>query len=114
MATCLVIFWLARMSQGPRLYISQIQQGDSSAAGESEFVVCDESPNRVAAKLAVRNPGQTLQATALVHEAYAQLAGVGNGKHWIALWSDFDSAAEADSPHVVGIGMRTRVRSRNE
>jgi RNA polymerase sigma factor (TIGR02999 family) len=55
--------------------LSQIEQGDPSAAEQLLPLVYDELRKLAAAKLADEKPGQTLQATALVHEAYMRLAG---------------------------------------
>src|SRR5438132_5440150 len=55
--------------------LSQIEQGDSAAAEQLLPLVCDELRKLAAAKLAQEKPGQTLQATALVHEAYLRLVG---------------------------------------
>jgi RNA polymerase sigma factor (TIGR02999 family) len=56
--------------------LSAIDQGDSSAANQLLPLVYDELRKLAAQKLAHENPGQTLQATALVHEAYIRLVGV--------------------------------------
>src|SRR5262245_38200531 len=53
--------------------LSQIEAGDPSAAGQLLPLVYDELRELAAAKLAHERPGQTLQATALVHEAYLRL-----------------------------------------
>src|SRR5262245_33369812 len=55
--------------------LTQIEQGDSRAADQLLPLVYDELRRLAAAKLARENPGQTLQATALVHEAYVRLVG---------------------------------------
>ena len=55
--------------------LSQIESGDPSAAEKLLPLVYDELRNLAAAKLAFEKPGQTLQATALVHEAYMRLVG---------------------------------------
>ncbi len=55
--------------------LAQIEQGDSQAAEQLLPLVYDELRRLAAAKLAHENPGQTLQATALVHEAYLRLVG---------------------------------------
>ena len=57
--------------------LSQIESGDPSAAEQLVPLVYDELRKLAAAKLAQEKPGQTLQATALVHEAYLRLVGVG-------------------------------------
>src|SRR6478736_6446800 len=53
--------------------LSQIEQGDPQAAEKLLPLVYDELRKLAAAKMAQENPGQTLQATALVHEAYVRL-----------------------------------------
>jgi DNA-directed RNA polymerase specialized sigma24 family protein len=55
--------------------LSQIEQGDPSATEKLLPLVYDELRKLAAAKLAQERPGQTLQATALVHEAYLRLVG---------------------------------------
>ncbi|MCI0357756.1 MAG: ECF-type sigma factor [Planctomycetaceae bacterium] len=55
--------------------LSQIESGDPSAAEQLLPLVYDELRKLAAARLAHENPGQTLQATALVHEAYLRLVG---------------------------------------
>ena len=57
--------------------LSQIEQGDPQAAEQLLPLVYDELRKLAAAKLAQEKPGQTLQATALVHEAYLRLVGSG-------------------------------------
>lgn len=56
--------------------LSRIEQGDPSAAEHLLPLVYDELRKLAAAKLAHEKPGQTLQATALVHEAYVRLVDV--------------------------------------
>jgi hypothetical protein len=56
--------------------LSQIEQGDPQAAEQLLPLVYDELRRLAAAKLAREKPGQTLQATALVHEAYLRLVDV--------------------------------------
>jgi len=68
---------IAGMSDVTRI-LSQIEQGDPAAAEQLLPLVYDELRNLAAAKLAHEKPGQTLQATALVHEAYLRLVGVRN------------------------------------
>ncbi|MCO6043187.1 ECF-type sigma factor [Aeoliella sp. ICT_H6.2] len=62
--------------------LSQIEQGDPSAAEELLPLVYEELRNLAAAKLAHEKPGQTLQATALVHEAYLRLTGRNTNECW--------------------------------
>ena len=56
-------------------FLSAIEQGDPQAAEQLLPLVYDELRQLAAAKLAQENPGQTLEATALVHEAYLRLIG---------------------------------------
>jgi hypothetical protein len=62
--------------------LSRLELGDSGAADELLPLVYDELRRLAAAKLAQEKPGQTLQATALVHEAYLRLAGNKADKAW--------------------------------
>jgi len=67
--------------------LSQIESGDPQAAEQLLPLVYDELRKLAAAKLAHEKPGQTLQATALVHEAYLRLAGnqqFANRRHFFA------------------------------
>jgi RNA polymerase sigma factor (TIGR02999 family) len=72
-----------------------IGQGDPHAAGQLLPLVYDELRKLAAAKLAHERPGQTLQATALVHEAYLRLVGEGEGPRWDSRGHFFAAAAEA-------------------
>jgi len=56
--------------------LSRIESGDPSAAEKLLPLVYDELRKLAAAKLAFEKPGQTLQATALVHEAFLRLAAI--------------------------------------
>jgi len=69
--------------------------GDSRAAEDLLPLVYDELRRLAAAKLARENPGQTLQATALVHEAYLRLVGPDGGHAWNGRGHFFAAAAEA-------------------
>ena len=64
--------------------LSQIESGDPSAADQLLPLVYEELRKLAAAKLAHEKPGQTLQATALVHEAYLRLVDVENAQQWDA------------------------------
>ena len=75
--------------------LSAIEQGDPSAAEQLLPLVYDELRQLAAAKLAQERPGQTLQATALVHEAYLRLVDVGKAQHWNSRGHFFAAAAEA-------------------
>lgn len=75
--------------------LSKIEQGDPSAAEYLLPLVYEELRKLAAAKMANENPGQTLQATALVHEAYMRLVDVNKAKHWNSRGHFFGAAAEA-------------------
>jgi RNA polymerase sigma factor (TIGR02999 family) len=75
--------------------LSQIEQGDPQAAEQLLPLVYDELRKLAAAKLAQENPGQTLQATALVHEAYVRLVGGNENQSWDTRGHFFAAAAEA-------------------
>lgn len=85
---------LSDMSEITHL-LSQIQQGDPSAAREILPLVYDELRKLAALRLAHETPGQTLDATALVHEAYLRLVGVEKAQHWDSRGHFFAAAAEA-------------------
>ena len=75
--------------------LSQIEQGDPGAAEQLLPLVYDELRKLAAAKLSQENPGQTLQATALVHEAYLRLVDVEKVQHWDSRGHFFSAAAES-------------------
>ena len=75
--------------------LSQIEQGDAQAAEKLLPLVYDELRRLAAAKLAQETPGQTLQATALVHEAYVRLVGGEQAPPWNGRAHFFRAAAEA-------------------
>jgi RNA polymerase sigma factor (TIGR02999 family) len=75
--------------------LSQIESGDPSVADELLPLVYNELRHLAAAALAHEKPGQTLQATALVHEAYIRLVDVEKAQHWNSLGHFFGAAAEA-------------------
>ena len=75
--------------------LSQIESGDPSAAEKLLPLVYDELRNLAAAKLAFEKPGQTLQATALVHEAYMRLVGSETHRTYHDRSHFFASAASA-------------------
>jgi RNA polymerase sigma factor (TIGR02999 family) len=75
--------------------LSAIEQGDPSAAEQLLPLVYDELRKLAAAKMAQEKPGQTLQATALVHEAYLRLVDVEKAQHWNSRGHFFGAAAEA-------------------
>jgi RNA polymerase sigma factor (TIGR02999 family) len=75
--------------------LSQIEQGDPSAAEQLLPLVYEELRKLAAAKLANEKPGQTLQATALVHDAYLRLVDVEKAQHWNSRGHFFAAAAKA-------------------
>jgi len=75
--------------------LSRIEQGDPSAAEQLLPLVYDELRKLAAAKMANEKPGQTLQATALVHDAYIRLVDLDKAQHWNSRGHFFGAAAEA-------------------
>jgi RNA polymerase sigma factor (TIGR02999 family) len=75
--------------------LSRIESGDSAAAEELLPLVYDELRRMAAHKLSQESPGNTLQATALVHEAYLRLADVDSPQQWDSRGHFFAAAAEA-------------------
>ena len=75
--------------------LSAIEQGDPHAAEQLLPLVYDELRKLAAQKLAQEKPGQTLQATALVHEAYLRLVDVDKPQHWDGRKHFLAAAAEA-------------------
>src|SRR5262245_16594993 len=85
---------LGGMSDVTRI-LSAIEQGDPSAAEQLLPLVYAELHKLAAQKLAQEKPGQTLQATALVHEAYLRLVDVDQAQRWNSRGHFFAAAAEA-------------------
>jgi RNA polymerase sigma factor (TIGR02999 family) len=81
------------MSEVTRI-LSAIEQGDPAAAEQLLPLVYDEL-RKLAAKLAQEAPGQTLQATALVHEAYLRLVDVEQAQHFNSRGHFYAACAEA-------------------
>src|SRR5580765_5297924 len=75
--------------------LSSIEQGEPKAAEQLLPLVYDELRKLAARKLAQEKPGQTLEATALVHEAYLRLGGNGAEPHWNSRGHFFAAAAKA-------------------
>jgi RNA polymerase sigma factor (TIGR02999 family) len=82
------------MSEVTRI-LSAIEGGDPHAAEQLLPLVYDELRKLAAQKLAQEKPGQTLQATALVHEAYLRLVDVDKVQNWDSRGHFFAAAAEA-------------------
>jgi RNA polymerase sigma factor (TIGR02999 family) len=75
--------------------LKAIEQGDRQAADQLLPLVYEELRRLAARKLTSEAPGQTLQATALVHEAYLRLVGKGDEQRWDSRGHFFAAAAEA-------------------
>jgi RNA polymerase sigma factor (TIGR02999 family) len=75
--------------------LSAIERGDTCAAEQLLPIVYGELRRLAALRLAGEQPGQTLQATALVHEAYLRLVGGEQAQHWSGRGHFFAAAAEA-------------------
>src|SRR5262245_4864460 len=87
-------FTLQPMDNVTRI-LSAIEQGDAHAAEQLLPLVYDELRKLAAAKMAQETPGQTLQATALVHEAYLRLVDQDQVQSWDNRGHFFAAAAEA-------------------
>ena len=97
---------LSFMSDVTRI-LSAIEQGDAHAAEQLLPLVYDELRKLAAAKLAQERPGQTLQATALVHEAYLRLVG-NKPSPWSSRGHFFAAAAEAMRRILIDKALRKR------
>jgi RNA polymerase sigma factor (TIGR02999 family) len=75
--------------------LEELRQGDAHAADQLLPLIYDELRTLAAQKLAQERPGQTLQATALVHEAYIRLVEGELAQHWDSRGHFFAAAAEA-------------------
>jgi RNA polymerase sigma factor (TIGR02999 family) len=82
------------MSEVTRI-LTQINEGDPKAADQLLPLVYDQLRKLAAAKMAQEKPGHTLQATALVHEAYLRLVDVEHAQSWDSRGHFFAAAAEA-------------------
>ncbi len=88
--------------------LSAIEQGDPDAAEQLLPLIYEELRKLAAAKMAQEKPGQTLQATALVHEAYMRLVDVRKAEHWNSRGHFFAAAAEAMRRILVDAAKRKR------
>src|SRR5439155_12958939 len=93
----------------PRI-LAAIDQGDPRAAEQLLPLVYEELRRLAAQKLAQEKPGQTLEATALVHEAYLRLVGSDMEKNWDSRGHFFAAAAEAMRRILVDNARRKRSR----
>ena len=75
--------------------LSRLDDGDSSAADQLLPLVYSELRKLAAVRLANESPGQTLEATALVHDAYLRIVGGGEERRWDGRGHFFAAAAEA-------------------
>ena len=94
--------------------LSAIEQGDPQAAEQLLPLVYDELRKLAAQKLAQEKPGQTLQATALVHEAYLRLVGHDNHRSWKDRGHFFAAAAQAMRRILVDNARRKRSKKRGD
>jgi RNA polymerase sigma factor (TIGR02999 family) len=92
--------------------LSAIEVGDPHAAEQLLPLVYDELRKLAAHKLAQEKPGQTLQATALVHEAYLRLVDADKAPHWNSRGHFFGAAAEAMRRILVDNARRKQARKR--
>src|SRR5262245_46332384 len=88
--------------------LSSIEGGDPGAAEQLLPLVYDELRKLAAEKLAQEKPGQTLEATALVHEAYLRLVDVEQARRWNSRGHFFAAAAEAMRRILVESARRKR------
>jgi RNA polymerase sigma factor (TIGR02999 family) len=99
------------MSEVTRI-LSAIDQGDSNAAEQLLPLVYDELRKLAAERIAQEKPGQTLQATALVHEAYLRLVDTEKSQHWNSRGHFFGAAAEAMRRILIGNARRKQALKR--
>jgi RNA polymerase sigma factor (TIGR02999 family) len=90
------------------LILSRIEQGEPQAAEQLLPLVYAELRKLAAAKMAQEKPDQTLQATALVHEAYIRLVDVEKAQHWNSRGHFFGAAAEAMRRILVDNALRKK------
>ena len=96
----------ARATGDITLILSRIEHGDPSATPELLPLVYEELRKLAAAWLAQEQPGQTLQATALVHEAYLKLVDGEQAQHWNSRAHFFAAAAESMRRILVDLARR--------
>ena len=92
--------------------LDRMQQGDASAAEQLLPLVYDELRQLAAQRVAQERPGQTLQATALVHEAYLRLVGGDPDVHWNSRGHFIAAAAEAMRRILVENARRKKTEKR--
>ena len=94
------------------ILLDAIQSGDPEAPAQLLPLVYEELHRLARHRLAHEAPGQTLQPTALVHEAYLRLVGEGRGQHWNGRDHFFAAAAEAMRRILVENARRKRTLKR--
>jgi RNA polymerase sigma factor (TIGR02999 family) len=92
--------------------LSAMEEGDPHAAEQLLPLVYGELRKLAAQKLAQEKPGQTLEATALVHEAYLRLVDVEKAQHWDSRGHFFAAAAEAMRRILIDQARRKHSRNR--
>jgi RNA polymerase sigma factor (TIGR02999 family) len=104
---------LSAMTEVTRI-LSAIEQGDPQAAEQLLPLVYDELRKLAAQKLAHENPGQTLQATALVHDAYLRLVGHDGQRSWKDRGHFFAAAAQAMRRILIDNARRKQSKKRGD
>src|SRR6516165_7945576 len=99
------------MSEVTRI-LSAIEGGDPHAPEQLLPLVYDELRKLAAQKLAQEKPGQTLQATALVHEAYVRLVDVKKAQNWNSRGHFFAAAAQAMRRILINNARRKQTQKR--
>ena len=92
--------------------LSAIEEGDPTAAEKLLPLVYGELRKLAAERMAQEKPGQTLQATALVHEAYVRLVDTAKVEHWNSRGHFFAAAAEAMRRILIGNARRRHALKR--
>jgi RNA polymerase sigma factor (TIGR02999 family) len=103
--------WVPPMNEVTRV-LSAIEGGDPHAAEQLLPLVYDELRKLAAQKLAQEKPGQTLEATALVHEVYLRLVETDKAQHWESRGHFFAAAAEAMRRVLIDNARRRRSQRR--
>ena len=94
--------------------LSAVQSGDPAAARELLPLVYEELRKLAAQRLTQEKPGQTLQATALVHEAYLRLVNVDQARRWGGRGHFFAAAAEAMRRILIDNARRRKAQKRGD
>src|SRR5262245_42860076 len=94
--------------------LTQIERGDPAAAERLLPLVYDELRKLASQRLVHEKPGQTLQATALVHEAYLRLVGAAQEQKWNGRGHFFAAAAEAMRRILIDNARRRKAQKRGD